>query len=125
MRRMLDPKEVGGSTAPARHGYMVVMDHSCYYEVYTTKDYDFKVGQYTQVNNIRSDEYKELYKPGYYPCGGYFDWASRKILACTLQFLYGDTFKVSGLDLKDPSQNMLYNAETELSNRIVRIVKLF
>lgn len=75
MRRMLDPKEVGGggSTAPARHGYMVVIDYSCFYTVFTTKDYDFKVGQYTQVNNIASDEYKELYKPGYYPCGGYFD----------------------------------------------------
>lgn len=123
MRRMLDPKEVGGNTAPSRHGYMVVIDYDCFYEVYTTKDYDLKVGQYTQVNNI--DEYKELYKPGYYPCGGYFDWTSKKILACTLQFLHDDTFKVMGLDLKDPSQNMRYSAQTQLSNCIVRIVKLF
>ena len=125
MRRMLDPKEAGGSTAPARHCYMVVMDFSCFYTVFTTKDYDFKIGQYTQVNSIDSDEYKELYKPGYYPCGGYFDWASRKILACTLQFLHDDTFNVSGADLKDPSQNTRYNAQTELSSRVVRIVKLF
>ena len=125
MRRMLDPKEAGGSTAPARHCYMVVMDFTCFYEVFTTKDYDFQVGKYTQVNNITADEYKELHKPGYYPCGGYFGWASKKILACTLQFLHDDTFKVEGLDLRNPSENMRYNAQTELSNRVVRIVKLY
>ena len=125
MRRMLDLKEAGGSTAPARHCYMVVMDFTCFYEVFTTKDYDFKVGQYTQVNGIAGDEYKELHKPGYYPCGGYFDWASKKLLACRLQFLHDDTFKVEGLDLKDPSQNMRYNAQTQLSSCVVRIVKLY
>ena len=125
MRRMLDPTKVGGSTAPARHCYMVVMDFTCFYEVFTTKDYDFKVGQYTEVNDIAGDEYKELYKPGYYPCGGYFDWLSKKILACTLKFLSNDTFKVEGLDLKDPSQNTRVNAQTQLSGRIVRIVKLY
>lgn len=124
MRRMLDPKEAGGST-PARHGYMVVIDFILFYVALTAKDYDFKVGQYTEVDSIKSDEYKELRQPGYYPCGGYIGRLEKKILASTFQILNNDTFKVSGLDLKDPSQNMSYNVQTELSSHVIRVVKLF
>lgn len=126
MRRMLDPKTIGGgNTTPARHGYMVVIDYILFYVVLTAKDYAFKVGQQTEVGDIKSDEYKELYQPGYYPCGGYIGRLEKKILASTFQILNNDTFKVSGLDLKDPAQNMSYNVQTELSSHVIRVVKLF
>lgn len=74
MRRMLDPKEVGGgSTAPARHGYSVVIGNRVHYEVYTEKDYDFKLREATYISDFSiNSKYQELRSNGVYPASGYY-----------------------------------------------------
>lgn len=74
MRRMLDPKEVGGSTAPARHCYMIVLD-SLWYIAITSKDYGFEIGKKTSVPSdfLNNDKYKELRSGGIHPAGGMYN----------------------------------------------------
>ena len=82
MRRMLDPKEVGGgggSTAPARHVYDIVVNGSCTYTVYTTKDFNFPIGKEQIISDFATnDEYKELRAIGTYPATGYIELSSSK-----------------------------------------------
>ena len=75
MRRMLDPKEAGGggSTAPARHGYSVVIANRIHYEVYTQKDYDLKLREATYISDFSiNPKYQELRSNGIYPASGYY-----------------------------------------------------
>ena len=74
MRRMLDPKELGGggSTAPARHGYRIIINDKLHYEIYTTKDYDWTIGEKINISSKlwTDNNYKELRSPGTYPASG-------------------------------------------------------
>ena len=75
MRRMLDPKEAGGST-PARHGYRIYNDNY-YYIVYSTKDYNFKIGKLNLIEDFdTNDNYKELRSSGIYPANGFINLSS-------------------------------------------------
>lgn len=62
----------GGGGTP-RHVYMVSIIDECYYIVYTTKDYDFPIGQYTgRISDFKTnDNYKELRSNGWHPAVGY------------------------------------------------------
>ena len=76
MRRMLDPKEVGGSTAPARHAYRVLLD-GLWYIAITSKDYGFKIGEKTSVPDFSTnDKYKELRSGGIHPVGGAYNYTT-------------------------------------------------
>ena len=80
MRRMLDPKEAGGG----RHCYRMIMENSFYYLIYSAKDYDFKVGVKTSIQNFYSNEdYKELRAPGSYPAGGYYIHTDNSLIVPT------------------------------------------
>ena len=81
MRRMLDPKEAGGT--PARHGYTIFVKDVCadneymnstfHYEIYTTKNYNLKIGTENVVDDFLTNEgYKELRAIGSYPAAGYY-----------------------------------------------------
>lgn len=77
MRRMLDPKEAGGSTAPARHCYMILLD-SLWYIAITSKDYGFEIGEKTFVSSdfLTNDKYKELRSGGIHPAGGMYNYTT-------------------------------------------------
>ena len=69
MRRMLDPKEVGGSSE--RHAYRIQIYNSACYVVYTTEDIPFfKLRELTTINY--SDKKREaLLLTGVFPLSGY------------------------------------------------------
>ena len=74
MRRMLDPKEVGGS-GKTIHGYRIYPSTgnvNCYYIVYSEADNNWEIGEKKNVQYFPV-RHKELLKPGYYPAGGYFE----------------------------------------------------
>ena len=78
MRRMLDPKELGGgSTAPARHVYRVLFD-GLWYIAITSKDYGFEIGEKTSVPSdfLTNDKYKELRSGGIHPVGGMYNYTT-------------------------------------------------
>ena len=75
MRRMLDPKEAGGSP---RHGYRIFLKGNFYYLAFTNKDYPLKVGQQTNAYDFTTNsDYKELRENGNYPAGGYYKKENR------------------------------------------------
>ena len=76
MRRMLDPKTIGGgggSTSTAMHGYSVVIGDRIHYEVYTQKDYDLELREATYISDFSTNpKYQELRSNGLYPASGYY-----------------------------------------------------
>lgn len=74
MRRMLDPKELGGggNPTPARHCYMIVVNLDFHYIVYTTKDYNFEIGGEPKLISdfATNNEYEELRDVGSYEAAG-------------------------------------------------------
>lgn len=100
MRRMLDPKEVGGSTAPARHCYMVLLD-SLWYIAITSKDYGFKIGENTPVPSdfLKNDKYKELRSGGIHPAGGMYNYTTIPT-NLRVQSAIG-TINMTGYDIKN------------------------
>ena len=92
MRRMLDPKTIGGST-PARHGYRILVKGNFYYLAYTKKDYPL-VGNSIDVNDFKTNPYyKELRENGDYPAGGYYKALDR---SATLMEINNNTFSLWG-----------------------------
>ena len=83
----------GGGGGIPRHGYMVDFRDSCYYIVYTTKDYNFPIGQRTElIADFKSnDEYKDLRYNGFYPAAGYLENIRP---AVKLEILNNGTFRV-------------------------------
>lgn len=85
MRRMLDPKEVGGggSTAPARHAYRINNNNNYWYIVYSTKDYNFEIGKSNYIGSDfdKNDKYKELRSSGIYPANGYVNLSDTEYLS--------------------------------------------
>ena len=89
MRRMLDPKEVGGSsTDPARHWYCITDNNKKnYYTIITTKDYDFPIGKFTAIEDFwTNDKYKALPAAGSYPGAGLLSYGSDHILMTRFDF---------------------------------------
>ena len=84
MRRMLDPTQVGGSGS-TRHVYMVCLNVNYYYIIYTTKDFNFTIGKFIEVNTkefTTTDKYKELRALGTYPAHGFgWDNTNKKYMA--------------------------------------------
>ena len=78
MRRMLDPKEAGGST-PARHAYRIENNYDYYYIVYSTKNYNFEIGKLNSITDFNTnDNYKELRSSGVYPANGFIKFSNPK-----------------------------------------------
>ena len=83
MRRMLDPKEVGGSTAPVRHAYRINNNNNYWYIVYSTKDYNFEIGKSNYIGSDfdTNDNYKELRSSGIYPANGFVNLSETEHLS--------------------------------------------
>lgn len=51
---------------------MVYINGTFYYEIYTSKDYNFKIGEIMNITDFKSnDNYKELRPQGHFPANGY------------------------------------------------------
>ena len=101
MRRMLDPKEAGGSTAPARHWYCITgTNKRTYYTIITTKDYDFPIGKFTPIEDFwTNDKYKALHAAGSYPGAGLLSYSGDHILMTRFDFEndYSKTATITGI----------------------------
>ena len=86
MRRMLDPKTLGGgggSGGTPRHAYRIIKGNSLWYISNTRKDYDqFKIGKMTDATQdiLSNDEYQELLSIGTHNAGGIIDDSGEKNL---------------------------------------------
>lgn len=72
-------KELGGQ---ARHAYMVSVNRTFQYVIYTTKDYDWEIGatKYISVSDFMTDNnYKELTPKGKAPASGFYYDNSKSI----------------------------------------------
>lgn len=122
MRRMLDPKEVGGG----RHGYRVLVKNSFYYLIYTSKDYDLEVGLETNIPNFYDNEdYKDLRTSGSYPVGGYYVHKDNSQIVPTEITLKANdplTIYLKGLNA---GTNTPINIPVSWINIKVSIIKLF
>ena len=82
MRRMLDPKEAGGTQ---RHGYRIFLKGNFYYLAYTNKDYPLAVGVETNVYDFTTNsDYQELRKNGDYPACGYYKKENRLAISMNI-----------------------------------------
>ena len=85
MRRMLDPKELGGGapTAPVRHAYRINNNNNYWYIVYSTKDYNFEIGKSNYIGSDfdTNDNYKELRSSGIYPANGFVNLSETDYLS--------------------------------------------
>ena len=118
MRRMLDPKEAGGST-PARHVYRVLFDGSWYIAI-TSKDYGFEISEKTSVPSdfLTNDKYKELRSGGIHPVGGMYKYTTIPI-ELRVQSAIG-TMNMTGYDIKTSQASSLSIS----LNRVSHIVQL-
>ena len=119
MRRMLDPKEAGGSTAPARHAYRVLLD-GLWYIAITSKDYGFKIGEKTSVPSdfLTNDKYKELRRGGIHPVGGAYNYNTIPS-ELRLQSTIG-AISITGYDIKN-SQAGSYTIPLKRISDIVQL----
>ena len=117
MRRMLDPKEAGGS-APARHCYRVLFD-SLWYIAITSKDYGFKIGEKTSIPSdfLTNDKYKELRSGGIHPAGGLYKYTT---IPTYLRVQSNGTINTTGYDIKN-SQALSINIPLNQVSAIVQL----
>ena len=121
MRRMLDPKELGGST-PARHAYRIVISDYCWFLSFTKKDYGYDIGQKTDIpaDFYTSDNYKDLLSQGYHPAGGYYNGNSSDTLA-SFVLIYNSDYSIGGYMVAD-KRTAIFGLN--IKNRIVKIIQL-
>ena len=96
MRRMLDPKTIGGGGGGGgsqRHAYTVIGGYSMRYDIYTTKDYDFPIGVKTAVSDFwTNDNYKELRIVNLYPAYGHTSGGGKDIVVSRIEITNADNF---------------------------------
>ena len=132
MRRMLDPKEVGGGTGSARHCYSVDVDGQFIYIVNTEKNYNFTIGKKKRVSDFMTNpDYEELHAGGsksfsdywFYPAIGTYKATKTSALVIVnyLGIYDNNTCVVQGTSLD--SSNTSVSVSIKLSN--ISIVKLY
>lgn len=128
MRRMLDPKTIGGgNTTPARHCYMVVVDLNFHYIVYTTKDYGFEIGKEPKYipDFETNSQYEELRAVGYYEAGGISKNSLNENEEVVVNYFYVNSSKqcnVSGYDITT-HKRVVYSLIPSKTNW--RVTKIF
>lgn len=115
-------KELGSS---ARHGYSIFVQGRFHYEVYTTKDYDRKIGEYKYIANFNNDNYKELRYIGNYPaCGFWKDSSgSKKEIIFRFKIDTNNVYSLFGYDVVSGTSITEGMYSTALD--VVNIIKLF
>ena len=121
MRRMIDPKELGGGGS-AIHAYRIIVSDYCWFLSFTEKDYGYEIGKNTDIPSdfYTNDEYKDLLSQGYHPAGGYYNGDQADLIVShvnisTRYWIYG--YRVS----TKTTTGSLFN----MKDRIVKIVQLY
>lgn len=73
MRRMLDPKEVGGGGGGTEtHCYRIAINSYCWFLSYTTKNYGYRIGENVNIPGdfFTNTNYNDLRSIGYHPAAG-------------------------------------------------------
>ena len=120
MRRMLDPKTIGGGGTP-RHAYRIVIDNYCWFLSFTENDYGYEIGQMINIPEdfYTNDKYKDLLSTGCHPAGGYYNGNNADRLASFVQISTG--YSIGGYLVTD-KRNASF--QLNIQNRIVKIVQL-
>ena len=131
MRRMLDPKELGGSGAgSARHCYYVEVDGEFIYIVNTEKNYNFIIGKSTRVRDFMTNpDYEELHAGGkksfsdyrFYPAIGTYKAGSLQMLVNSIGIYDNSTASLYGLALDSMT---IISTSIKFPNNI-SVVKLY
>lgn len=123
MRRMLDPKEVGGNSTPAMHGFMITISYDCWFLSFSTKDYGFEIGkEYIRPDDFfTNDSYKDLRSKGIHPAGGYYDGDSSDLLISSINIL-PTKYLARGYI---PSSKTSSAMEINIQNKVIYIHRLF
>ena len=113
----------GGGGGSVRHVYSIFVQGNFHYEVYTTKDYGFKIGKSNYIDDFKSnDNYKELRQTGIYPASGiwYNSDASKKKIVVQFEITASKNFYISGYDIAQGS----FSTEG-ISSNVFSIIKLY
>ena len=123
MRRMLDPKEAGGST-PARHGFMITISYDCWFLSFSTKDYGFEIGkEYSRpADFFTNDSYKDLRSTGMHPAGGYYGGDGSNLLVSTINILKTSKYLAGGYNASSKTTAV---GEINIQNKVMYIYRLF
>ena len=121
MRRMLDPKEVGGGGGGGTiHGYLIIIDDMIQYETFTTEDFGGEINEPKTISGFwASTQYQTLRQNGTYPSSGVYTTNDRTIVAQQVEIKLGVPY-VKGYDIKANSR-IKYN----VSNSQVKLAKMY
>ena len=104
MRRMLDPKEVGGGGSTRHHYTIIAGSTKFHYEVYTTKEYGYEPRKLNTVWDFKTNnKFQELRAPGYYPASGTWKDANTGhiFIANWIQIDSSNKIKLCGYDITE------------------------
>lgn len=120
MRRMLDPKELGGGGGSARHAYRILIDTFCWFLSFSEKDYGYEIGKKRDIPSdfYTNDYYLDLRSKGYHPAGGYYNGNEADLIVSYV--------RLSDNTIAGYRQSSKYTAsfELKLQNRNVNIIQL-
>ena len=120
MRRMLDPKTIGGGQT---HAYSIIINGSCHYEAYTAKDYNYKIGDMVSVDDFMTNtDYNELRTVRFHPASGFYYYSDGdlKIVVYGVEVDSQGKSYIRGFDLT----NSIYKKLNTIMQS-VKIIKLY
>ena len=111
----------GGS---ARHGYMVIINDKMHYEIYTTKDYNWKIGEKINISSKlwTDNNYKELRSPGTYPAAGLYNTISPSTNAIVSMIQITES-GYRGINMYNVKDDVYFSSS--ISKNSFDVVKLF
>ena len=126
MRRMLDPKEVGGGGGGSQmHAYSIFVRNSFHYEVYTTIDLHLEKRVLHQINDfLTNEDYKELHAIGKYPAAGYInDKKTNNIgIISQLEIMSDNRFFINYFNIPNNNEPIV---PVPLNNQPFKIIQLY
>lgn len=120
MRRMLDPKTIGGGGGSSRHAYRILIDTFCWFLSFSEKDYGYEIGKKRDIPSdfYTNDYYQDLRSKGYHPAGGYYNGNESDLIVSYVR-LSDNT--IAGYR---QSEKGTVSVQMKLQNRTVNIIQL-
>lgn len=110
----------GGGGGTPRHGYSIIVDGNCHYNIYTTKNYNLPLATLTYISDFATnDNYKELRSNGQYPASGMHKVLGSQILIVNLIKITNTAFYVDGYDID--SKQALSDSISDPNFQIVQL----
>lgn len=115
-------KELGGGSAI--HAYMIILSETFYYIAYTSRDFAFRIGIESAIDNFADNsDYDELKAYGVHQASGYVHSVqdTADMIVNQVKILSKSDVKLKGYDMKTQS----YKTISSSLYRDVKIVKLY